>query len=147
VPWSRRMFEGELGTEIAKFWVFSLAQGWRAEREGGAAERAYAQDSCLLASQIAAYGGFWNMAGDGNITNLTVAPEYRGQGFGKFVLQFLLREMTGMRMEYASLEVRASNAAAIALYLACGFTQVGRRERYYGNGEDALLYTKKLAPA
>ena len=44
-----------------------------------------------------------------------------------------------------TLEVRPSNAAAIALYLKYGYEQVGRRPRYYSdNGEDALIMTRAL---
>ena len=38
-----------------------------------------------------------------------------------------------------SLEVRESNISAIALYLKMGFTEVGKRKRYYENNEDALM--------
>ncbi|MDR2735062.1 MAG: ribosomal protein S18-alanine N-acetyltransferase [Spirochaetota bacterium] len=121
LPWSRANFEGEIETGQANFWVF------------------------FIGSAIVAYGGFWNMDGDGNITNITVAEEYRKRKIGSSVLIFLLSEMTRMGLEKASLEVRESNSAAIALYAAAGFTQVGQRTKYYDDGETALIFSKTLA--
>ena len=43
-----------------------------------------------------------------------------------------------------SLEVRMSNQSATRLYEKCGFTSVGKRERYYADGEDALLMTRNF---
>jgi len=56
----------------------------------------------------------------------------------------LLERARAARAERADLEVRAGNAAAIALYASEGFVPVGRRRRYYGNGEDALLMSLVL---
>lgn len=46
----------------------------------------------------------------------------------------------------ATLEVRAGNAAAVALYRRLGFEEVGRRRRYYADGSDALLMTRPPGP-
>ena len=123
MPWTRRMFEDELETERAYFWVFTDR-----EREGA----------------IRACGGFWDMVIDGHITKVTVAEGYRGQGLGKAVVRFLFDEMARRGLECATLEVRASNTAAIALYETCGFTRVGQRKAYYDDGETALVYTRTL---
>jgi [ribosomal protein S18]-alanine N-acetyltransferase len=122
-PWTRAMIESEIETGQANFWVFSLG------------------------SAIVAYGGFWNMDGDGNITRVTVAGEYRRRKIGSSVLIFLLSEMTRLGLERASLEVRASNSAAVAFYESAGFTQAGERKKYYDDGETALIYAKKLRSA
>ncbi|MCS6997720.1 MAG: GNAT family N-acetyltransferase, partial [Casimicrobiaceae bacterium] len=45
----------------------------------------------------------------------------------------------------ATLEVRVNNLAAQSLYRKFGFVEVGRRKRFYRDGEDALLMTKPLA--
>ena len=44
----------------------------------------------------------------------------------------------------AMLEVKASNQGALSLYSKLGFDEVGRRPRYYSDGEDALLLQKQL---
>jgi len=69
-----------------------------------------------------------------------VAPANRLAGIGQLLLEWLLiyasTEGAGAAV---ILEVRPSNVAALALYKQLGFVEVGRRKRYYGNGEDALV--------
>ena len=78
---------------------------------------------------------------EGNLDNIAVAPAYRRQG----VADALLSVVTGFGREHLSrlmLEVRASNAPAIALYEKYGFAAVGRRKNYYdAPREDAVLMT------
>lgn len=78
---------------------------------------------------------------EGNLDNIAVAPERRRQG----VAEALLSALTGFGREHLAclmLEVRASNAPAIALYEKHGFAAVGRRKNYYdAPKEDAILMT------
>jgi len=72
---------------------------------------------------------------------VAVAPERRRAGIGRALLEELIAaERDGGVTEFR-LELAASNAAALALYSAVGFVVVGRRARYYPDGEDALLLT------
>jgi len=69
-----------------------------------------------------------------------VAPANRRLGIGQFLLEWLLMYASTEGAGAAViLEVRPSNVAALALYKQLGFVEVGRRKRYYGNGEDALV--------
>ena len=78
---------------------------------------------------------------EGNLDNIAVAPEHRRRG----VAEALLSALTGFSREKLAvlmLEVRASNAPAIALYEKHGFAAVGRRKNYYdAPKEDAILMT------
>ena len=78
---------------------------------------------------------------EGNLDNIAVAPDARRQG----VADALLGALTGFGREHLSvlmLEVRSSNAPAIALYEKHGFAAVGRRKNYYSAPrEDAILMT------
>ena len=78
---------------------------------------------------------------EGNLDNIAVVPEARRRGVG----EALLSAMIGFSRENLSvlmLEVRASNAPAIALYGKHGFAVVGRRKNYYNAPkEDAILMT------
>lgn len=121
-PWSEGMFRSEMTQEISCFIVY--------------------QD-CSTGSLVG-YGGFWNMVGDGNITNVTVSPEFRRQGVGRRIVEDLLVRMRERKMEFASLEVRDSNAPAIHLYESCGFSLLGRRPGYYADGETARIYGRRL---
>ena len=72
--------------------------------------------------------------------NLTVTPEGRGRGLGRFLLRLAKDLATRRGAREAFLEVRESNLAARALYRSAGFSEVGRRPGYYTRPrEDALL--------
>lgn len=79
------------------------------------------------------------IAHEGELLRIAVAPERRGQGLGAELLKAVQRELRGVGFTSLFLEVRAGNVAARALYAACGWQEVGRRARYYGDGEDAVL--------
>lgn len=78
---------------------------------------------------------------EGSLDNIAVAPEFRRRG----VADALLSALTAFGREHLAclmLEVRASNAPAIALYAKHGFAAVGRRKNYYSAPrEDAVLMT------
>ena len=76
--------------------------------------------------------------------NLAVFPEYRRKGIGEQLVLTLVEKLKGNDVYSLTLEVRASNESAIALYTKLGFTQVGRRPNYYKNPkEDALILRKE----
>lgn len=88
--------------------------------------------------QVAGHVVGWRIAGEVHILDVCVAPGSRRQGIGKQLVNALLK---ACGPGPALLEVRASNLPAITLYSRMGFEEVGRRPRYYSDGEDALLMT------
>ena len=75
-----------------------------------------------------------------NIYNIAVDERFRRQG----VASALLSELEKLKPYSINLEVRESNASAIALYEKCGFEQVGKRKNFYSKPtENAVLMTKK----
>lgn len=76
---------------------------------------------------------------EGHILDVAVRTEHRGHGVGKMLVERVLVDCRERGAAFVSLEVRPSNAAAILLYKRLGFIETGRRKRYYGDGEDALL--------
>ena len=91
---------------------------------------------------VAGYVGSQSVLGESDMMNLAVRPDYRRQGVGRALVERLLWELAEEN-HCLTLEVRASNAAAIALYEGLGFRQVGRRPKYYLNPpEDALILRK-----
>ena len=77
---------------------------------------------------------------EGDITNVAVAEEYRGKGIATQLLKFALEHNEALGIEDFTLEVRASNAAAIRVYEKCGFESVGVRPGFYDHPkEDGLI--------
>lgn len=76
---------------------------------------------------------------EGHIMNVAVDPAARGMGVGRLLVQRVLDDCRAENAAYVSLEVRESNLSAISLYRNMGFIDMGRRKRYYENGEDALM--------
>ncbi len=72
---------------------------------------------------------------------IAVCEEHRGCGVGGFLLESGLVEAQRRGVTRAHLDVRPSNSPALRLYRRVGFAEVGRRVRYYRDGEDALLMT------
>lgn len=94
---------------------------------------------------LAGYIGSQTVLGESDMMNLAVAAAYRRQGVGRQLVEALCEALTQAGSERLTLEVRASNEAAKALYRQLGFKQIGRRPRYYSRPtEDAELYRKEL---
>ena len=117
-PWTEKMFLEELS---GKFSVY------RAAVEDGRA---------------VGYMGMWLLAGEGHITNIAVAKKFRRRGLGSALMDDFIFLAEQQALTLMTLEVRESNAGAVALYGKKGFAEVGRRKNYYDNTEDALIMTK-----
>lgn len=95
--------------------------------------------------------GYYAMAaaaGEAHILNLTIAPSWRRHGLGRDLLEHCLARARDHHVDTVFLEVRVSNAAAIALYHSSGFVDLAVRRDYYparGGREDALIMKRELA--
>ena len=89
----------------------------------------------------------WLIAGELQIQNLATLPGMRRRGVAARLLDHVFERSRRAGLDSASLEVRTSNTAAIALYRKFGFFAAGRRPAYYPDGEDALLMTLTLNAA
>ena len=89
-----------------------------------------------------AYMGMWSLSGEGHITNVAVSKAFRRQGIARALISHFIKIAKSENLEFMTLEVRASNEAAISLYKSFGFVDVGLRKNYYENKEDAYLLTK-----
>lgn len=85
---------------------------------------------------------------EATLLDIVVAPEMQGKGYGRILLNHLIELLELDTVETIFLEVRVSNFSAIALYLSCGFSEVGQRLDYYptcqGGREDALIMALPL---
>ena len=122
-PWSRNMLAEELDNACSAFLVAVDAN-----------------------DKVVGYAGLQVVLDEGYIANVAVFPEYRRQGIAGQLLQVFMNFAEANRLAFLTLEVRASNQAAIALYANRGFEEVGRRKNYYEHPrEDAIIMTKEFA--
>ena len=115
-PWSERAFRNELGHPHGVFLVATI--------EG----------------RTIGYGGVWIVIDEAHITTVAVSSTMRRQGIGREIIRNLLKQAQERGAICATLEVRASNEAAISLYESMGFVSEARRKAYYpDNKEDAVV--------
>jgi ribosomal-protein-alanine N-acetyltransferase len=101
----------------------------------------------LSCPQLIGMAALWAILEEAHIILMAVHPQYQGQGLGRLLLWGLLQGAQQGHLSHATLEVRASNQRAIALYQTFGFTTVGIRPRYYEDGEDGHILWKKQLQA
>ena len=103
----------------------------------------------LLCAGDVVIGYFVAMQGvdEVHLLNITVAPEYQGQGWGRVMLDALALWSRAQGAQWLWLEVRTSNTRAQQVYLRYGYRRVGERKHYYpaeGGREDAIVMSYKL---
>lgn len=120
-PWSEKSIASELENELA-LWIVADDDG-----------------------KVLGYAGSQTVMGESDMMNIAVCPECRKQGIATGLIVGLIGALKLRGSHSLTLEVRASNEPAKALYEKLGFTQVGRRKNYYRNPkEDALILRKEL---
>ena len=119
-PWSEKSVASELDNKWA-LWLVAL--------EG---------------DTVVGYIGSQTAVDETDVMNVAVHPDHRRQGIAEALIEKLVLELKARGSHALMLEVRASNAPAIALYEKLGFLQVGLRKNYYRNPkEDALILRKE----
>ena len=116
-PWPDIAVRGELTNKLA-LWLVAVEDG-----------------------EVVGYVGSQTVLQEADMMNIAVADSHRRRGIAKMLVEELIRQLDAYQL---TLEVRASNAPAIALYEALGFRQVGLRKNYYRKPkEDALILRKE----
>ena len=146
--WTRSGYERELESPNSQLLVLEAAKGYRVSGFSGQSSEVLTQNLARADFQTAptsqnsllGLGCFWSILEEAHITILAVHPDYQRQGLGQLLLYALLRDAKRRQLEWATLEVKPSNQAALSLYHKFGFKEAGRRRRYYKDtGEDALI--------
>jgi len=115
-PWSERSFKNELDHKHGVFLVG------------------------ILQGNVVAYGGVWMVVDEAHVTTIAVAEEQRRQGIGQRLMIELMEKAKKAGMVCSTLEVRASNEAAIKMYEKFGYIVTAIRRGYYpDNKEDAVV--------
>ena len=104
--------------------------------------------SCWLVAldgdRVAGYVGSQTVLDESDMMNIAVDPQYRRQGIAQALVEELVKCLARKGSRCLTLEVRASNAGAIARYGKLEFVQVGLRKNYYRNPrEDAMILRKE----
>jgi ribosomal-protein-alanine N-acetyltransferase len=81
---------------------------------------------------------------EAQILDIAVAPDQRGSGIARMLMEFAIGVARDKEAVVMSLEVRSTNNAAISLYDRLGFVRTGCRSRYYEGKDDAVLMEKNL---
>ena len=119
-PWSESSVAGELNNPLS-LWLVAVDE-----------------------DRVTGYVGSQSVMGETDMMNIAVAPDYRRQGVAEALVNELVCQLRDGGNHCLTLEVRASNEPAIALYTKLGFLQVGRRPNYYRSPrEDALILRKE----
>lgn len=153
----RAMGQADL-PEVLAIEAASFPRPWDAE--GFRAELARDFAGCVVAVAHADSGAradagtivgnlvYWVLAGEAQLLNVAVRPDWRGTGLGRRLVQHVIAAAEAGRAHLVTLEVRRSNVAAIGLYAALGFAVVAVRARYYqDNDEDALVMERPIGAA
>lgn len=119
-PWSQRSVASELENPLALWLVW--------EEDG----------------QVLGYVGSQTVLDETDMMNVAVSAQARRRGIAQALVEGLCDRLRRQGSRCLTLEVRASNAPAIALYEKLGFRQVGRRPNYYSHPkEDGLILRKE----
>ena len=89
--------------------------------------------------QLIGYAGGWVVDGDAQILKVGIDPAWRRHGIARELLSRVASDARDLGARTCSLEVRAGNEGAQAFYRALDFESLGKRPRYYSDGEDALI--------
>ena len=105
--------------------------------------------SCWLVAEVdgrvAGYIGSQTVLDESDMMNVAVHPDFRRKGIAESLVNALAEALKQRESRCLTLEVRASNEPAKALYEKLGFVQVGLRKNYYRNPrEDALILRKEF---
>ncbi|MCW5936163.1 MAG: ribosomal protein S18-alanine N-acetyltransferase [Fimbriimonadaceae bacterium] len=116
VPWSEQAFRNELGHDHGIFLV------------------------AIVDGKVVGFAGAWVLIDEAHVTTVAIHPTMRRKGLGEKLVLELLSRSQEKGATCATLEVRASNEAAIHLYRKLGFVDAAVRKNYYpDNREDALV--------
>jgi len=121
MPWSEKALADELENSNARFFA------------------------AVCGNTVIGYIGAFNAYGEVSLTNVAVKSEFRKKGVACALLNELEKTVKAENAEFITLEVRASNEAAINLYSKLGYIQSGLRKGFYQKpSEDAILMKKEF---
>jgi ribosomal-protein-alanine N-acetyltransferase len=123
-PWTAGLFLHELKLSFSRLHLARKANGDR---------------------RLLGFVCWWVIGDEIHVLNLAVHPDARRSGTGRALVEHVLEDAGARGAVSVSLEVRPDNEAATGLYRSLGFSNIGLRRNYYGQGEDAAIMERRLA--
>jgi ribosomal-protein-alanine N-acetyltransferase len=146
--WPQTAYKRELANKLARYLVLTELREVPIEPRAtaglwGALRRAVGAGSVAGSHEyLLGFIGLWLMVGEAHVVTVAVRERFRRVGIGERLVIAGLELAIEAGQEVATLEVRASNDAALRLYEKYGFARLGLRKRYYtDNNEDAVIMT------
>jgi [ribosomal protein S18]-alanine N-acetyltransferase len=121
-PWSAAGFAQEICNPLASLWA------------------------AVTAWETRGFVCYWVLDFEIHLLDLAVHPGWRHKGIGRLLLGHMIEEAVSKQLESIWLEVRVSNASALALYEKFGFEQVGVRSKYYDDTQEDALVMRLTVP-
>ncbi len=138
-PWSVELFAGEFDVPInSRIWLVAEMASFGEPADGANAD-GKPELGGESSSFVVGFGGAMFVADEVHIMNVGVMEAVQRRGVARRILAALLLGSIDRGATSATLEVRISNTAAIALYRQFGFESAGVRPGYYQDGEDATI--------
>lgn len=100
-----------------------------------------------ISKKLIGYGVLTVAAGEAHVLNIVIDPDFQGQGYGSFLMRYLLYVAKRHGAGIIFLEVRSSNQTAFHVYHQLGFNEIGTRKNYYPSEkgrEDAIVLALEL---
>lgn len=94
---------------------------------------------------VLGYIVYWIQAEGVSLHNIAVDPKWRGMGLARRLLQLMINETVRDEIPRITLEVRESNTSAITLYKSIGFRATQTRQKFYNDGESAVVMELKTS--
>lgn len=139
--WSLAGYQREIESPNSDLLLLSRAGAGQDRPELDRPELDLSQQNRAATDSALGLACLWRIVDEAHLTLLAVHPMVQRQGLGQLLLYALLLKARETEMNRATLEVRASNQGAIALYQKFGFELAGRRRGYYAaTQEDALIF-------
>lgn len=95
----------------------------------------------VFEDEVVGYAGLWQPLDEGHITNIVTKKDKRRMHIGTQMLEELIKLAQNKKLKCVTLEVNEHNKNAIDLYKKHNFKEVGKRNKYYNNIDDAIIMT------